>query len=93
MESGGFGYTDGANLADYLSGVTVPTERKILPGFEGSFPETHDSLLALYQKSPICQIMMTEYDYPTTPLAEERTAIFKESMHLKRILRCQRIVP
>ncbi|KAJ5688500.1 hypothetical protein N7462_002892 [Penicillium macrosclerotiorum] len=84
MESVGFGYTDGANVADYLTGVTVPTERKILPGFEGSFPETHDSLLAIYQRSPICHNMMTEYDYPTTPLAEERTAMFKESVAFEK---------
>lgn len=84
MESVGFGYTDGANVADYLSGVTVPTERKILPGFEGSFPRTHDDLLAVYQKSPLCQNMMTEYDYPTTPLAQERTATFKESVAFEK---------
>ncbi|KAL6229440.1 hypothetical protein BDW75DRAFT_245735 [Aspergillus navahoensis] len=84
MESLGFGYTNGANVADYLTGVTVPTERKILPGFEGSFPRTHDELLAVYQKSPICQKMMIEYDYPTTPVAEKRTSAFKESVALEK---------
>jgi ABC-type multidrug transport system ATPase subunit len=84
MESLGFGYTDGANVADYLSGVTVPTERKILPGFEGSFPKNNDALLTVYQKSQICQDMMTEYDYPTTPLTEKRTTTFKESVALEK---------
>ncbi|KAF3386286.1 Brefeldin A resistance protein [Penicillium rolfsii] len=84
MESLGFGYTDGANVADYLSGVTVPTERKILPGFEGSFPRSHDDLLAIYQKSHICQEMMTEYDYPTTPLAQKRTVAFRESVAFEK---------
>ncbi|KAL2786105.1 ABC-2 type transporter-domain-containing protein [Aspergillus keveii] len=84
MESLGFGYTSGANVADYLTGVTVPTERMILPGFEGSFPQSHDELLAVYQKSTICQKMMIEYDYPTTPVAEKRTNAFKESVALEK---------
>ncbi|KAL4860632.1 hypothetical protein BDV12DRAFT_209006 [Aspergillus spectabilis] len=84
MESLGFGYTDGANVADYLSGVLVPTERKILPGFEGSFPKSHDEFLSVYQKSQICKDRMIEYDYPATPLAEERTNAFKESVAFEK---------
>jgi ABC-type multidrug transport system ATPase subunit len=84
MENLGFGYTDGANVADFLSGVTVPTERKILPGFEGSFPRTHDELLTVYQKSQICQNMMSEYEYPTTPLAQARTNAFQESVAFEK---------
>ncbi|KAJ5618549.1 ATP-binding cassette transporter [Penicillium herquei] len=84
MESVGFCYTDGANTGDYLSGVTVPTERKILPGFEGVFPKNADELLGAYQKSDICQHMRLEYDYPTTPLAQERTDAFKASVALEK---------
>ncbi|PWY65420.1 hypothetical protein BO83DRAFT_419948 [Aspergillus eucalypticola CBS 122712] len=84
MEDLGFGYTDGANVADFLSGVTVPTERKIIPGYEGLFPRTHDELLAVYQKSQICQDMMSGYDYPATPLAQERTIAFQESVAFEK---------
>ncbi|KAJ6023752.1 hypothetical protein N7540_004549 [Penicillium herquei] len=84
MESVGFCYTDGANTGDFLSGVTVPTERKIIPGFEGTFPKNADEVLGAYQKSNICQRMRLEYDYPTTPLAQERTKAFQDSVALEK---------
>ncbi|KAL2821166.1 ABC-2 type transporter-domain-containing protein [Aspergillus granulosus] len=84
MEALGFGYTDGANVADYLTGVTVPTERKILPGYEGVFPRNSDEVLGLYQKSSICQEMMTEYGYASSPLAQERTHAFQDSVALEK---------
>src|ERR1700733_10717118 len=42
MEELGFVCNDGANVADYLTGVTVPTERKIREGFEATYPRTGD---------------------------------------------------
>jgi ABC-type multidrug transport system permease subunit len=71
-------------VADYLTGVTVPTERKILPGFEGSFPKNAEELASIYQKSDICQSMMVEYDYGSSSLAAERTNAFKESVAMER---------
>ncbi|KAJ5627890.1 CDR ABC transporter [Penicillium lividum] len=84
MEGQGFGYTDGANVADYLTGVTVPTERKILPGYEGIFPRSADELLGKYQKHETCQQMMAEYDYASSPLAAERTTAFQESVAFEK---------
>lgn len=84
MEGLGFGYTDGANVSDYLTGITVPTERSILPGYEGSFPQNPDELLGIYQKSDICQNAMLEYDYASTPLAQERTSAFQDSVAFEK---------
>jgi ABC-type multidrug transport system ATPase subunit len=84
MEGQGFGYTDGANVGDYLTGVTVPTERKILPGYEGVFPRNADELLGKYQKHDICQQMMVEYDYASSSLAAERTTAFQESVAFEK---------
>lgn len=80
MEEMGFICQHGANVADFLTGVTVPTERAILPGYENRFPRTPDALRAEYEKSPIYQRMIAEYDYPTSPLSQERTKAFREGV-------------
>ncbi|PWY65514.1 ABC multidrug transporter [Aspergillus eucalypticola CBS 122712] len=80
MEDLGFVCREGSNVADYLTGVTVPTERIIRPGYENRFPRNADMILAEYQKSPIYTQMTSEYDYPDTDLARQRTAEFKESV-------------
>ncbi|GLB11200.1 hypothetical protein AtubIFM57258_007620 [Aspergillus tubingensis] len=80
MEDLGFACREGSNVADYLTGVTVPTERIIRPGYENRFPRNADMILAEYQKSPLYTQMISEYDYPDTDLARQRTAEFKESV-------------
>ncbi|PLB53830.1 pleiotropic drug resistance protein, ABC superfamily [Aspergillus steynii IBT 23096] len=80
MEHLGFVCREGSNVADFLSGVTVPTERKIRPGYENRFPRNADALKAEYEKSPIHNQMALEYDYPDTDLARERTEDFKTSV-------------
>lgn len=80
MENMGFICQHGANVADYLTGVTVPTERAIRPGFEDRFPRTAEALRAEYEKSPIHQRMIAEYDYPTTEVAKENTKRFQEGV-------------
>ncbi|KAE8343763.1 hypothetical protein BDV24DRAFT_172446 [Aspergillus arachidicola] len=77
MEDLGFVCREGSNVADFLTGVTVPTERKIRPGYENRFPRNADMLLAEYEKSPIRAQMMAEYDYPDSDLARERTDNFE----------------
>ncbi|KAL3447866.1 ABC-2 type transporter-domain-containing protein [Aspergillus insuetus] len=84
MEELGFVYTDGGNIGDFLTGVTVPTERKIKLGFENRFPRNADEIKAAYEKSPTYRRMISDYDYPQTPLASERTAAFKESVAWER---------
>lgn len=77
MESMGFICQHGANVADYLTGVTVPTERQIHPDHQNRFPRTADALRAEYEKSPIYERMKSEYDYPSSAIADERTKQFK----------------
>jgi ABC-type multidrug transport system ATPase subunit len=53
LEDMGFICLDGANVADYLTGITVPTEREIRPGFECIFPHTAEQIRDRYLQSPI----------------------------------------
>lgn len=80
MENLGFVCREGSNVADYLTGITVPTERLIREGFENRFPRNADTLLEEYKKSPIYSRMIAEYDYPTSEEARERTSTFKDSI-------------
>ncbi|CAJ0548207.1 Ff.00g049610.m01.CDS01 [Fusarium sp. VM40] len=84
MENMGFICQHGANVADYLTGVTVPTERQIHPSHQNRFPRTADALRAEYEKSPIYERMRSEYDYPTTEIAKERTRLFKEGVRQQK---------
>ena len=80
MEDLGFICREGSNVADFLTGVTVPTERKIQTGYENRFPRTADALRTEYEESTIYNRMIAEYDYPTTSLAQERTEEFKAAV-------------
>ncbi|CAG8930878.1 unnamed protein product [Penicillium salamii] len=84
MEDLGFVCEDGANVADFLTGVTVPTERKIRPGFETSFPRDAASIQSVYRSSSIFKHAFTDYSYPTTEIARTRTADFKESVSFEK---------
>ncbi len=84
IEELGFICDDGANVADFLTGITVPTERHIRPGFEGTFPRDAASILSRYEKSDIFKDMIGEYDYPSTEVAHNRTAEFQESVALEK---------
>ncbi|RFU23967.1 hypothetical protein B7463_g12375, partial [Scytalidium lignicola] len=80
MEDLGFFCDDSANVADFLTGVTVPTERRIREGFESRFPRTADEVRSEYEQSPIKAQMEAEYNYPTTDAAKELTEDFKEGV-------------
>lgn len=80
MENLGFICQHGANIGDFLSGVTVPTERAVRPECENQFPRNADALRAEYEKSPIYERMITEYNYPTSDEAKEKTRLFKEGV-------------
>lgn len=80
MEDLGFVCDDSANVADFLTGITVPTERKIRDGFEDQFPRTADEVRSRYQASPILAEMEAEYNYPTTDIAKGYTEDFKEGV-------------
>jgi ATP-binding cassette subfamily G (WHITE) protein 2 (SNQ2) len=84
MERLGFICHDGANVADFLTGVTVPTEREIQPGFENTFPRTSQALYEAYEKSDIKAAMIREYDYPQTEEAQNHTQAFKEEVQIEK---------
>jgi ABC-type multidrug transport system ATPase subunit len=80
MEEAGFICREGSNVADYLTGVTVPTERRIREGFENRFPRNAEALRIQYEKSEIHARMKAEYSYPDSDLARERTEEFKQGV-------------
>ena len=80
MENLGFLCHEGSNVADFLSGITVPTERQIRPGYEQRFPWNADMIRIEYEKTPIQEQMVAEYDYPDTASARERTEDFKAAI-------------
>lgn len=84
MEDLGFVCEDGANVADFLTGVTVPTERQIRSGFEASFPRDAESIRSSYENTDIFKNAVAHYSYPNSELASRRTSDFKESVALER---------
>lgn len=78
FEGLGFMRDSGSNRADFLTGVTVPTERLIAPGFENVFPRTADEILGAYDSSPIKAKVLVESTYPESEEAAENTAVFKD---------------
>ncbi|ETS87461.1 hypothetical protein PFICI_01289 [Pestalotiopsis fici W106-1] len=84
MEDLGFVCPRGANIADFLTAVTVPTERRIRPTFEQSFPRDAEAFEQRYQQSPIHKSMMLEQGYAQSEEAQLRTAEFCASAALER---------
>ncbi|KAJ5683807.1 uncharacterized protein N7477_000152 [Penicillium maclennaniae] len=84
MEELGFICRDGANVADFLTGVTVPTEREIRPGYESTFPRTGNEILAHYQQAEVRERMALENDFPSSKDAVQNTAFFQESVTLEK---------
>ncbi|KAK5138419.1 hypothetical protein LTR08_000005 [Meristemomyces frigidus] len=80
MEDLGFTCEQGANVADFLTGVTVPTERRIKAGFEHRFPRDGGAIREVYDRSSLKAEMEKEYDYPSTQAAKDNTAAFVESV-------------
>lgn len=79
MEGLGFMLDPSSNRGDFLTGVTVPTERVIVPGYEDIFPRTADEIRDAYDRSPIRTRMLEEaQDYQVSSEAAENTAVFKE---------------
>ncbi|KAI9047875.1 hypothetical protein LZ554_007677 [Drepanopeziza brunnea f. sp. 'monogermtubi'] len=81
MEEQGFVCVKGANVADFLTGVVVPSERKIRPGFENSFPRTASEIRDRYNASAIKADMEAEEDaYPNSDEARMNTETFRNSV-------------
>jgi ABC-type multidrug transport system ATPase subunit len=93
MESQGFVCGDGANVADFLTGVTVPSEREIHPDFESRFPRNVGELELAYQQSNLKATMDQELNYPATEEAKSNTRSFREAMNLDRAPRLPKSSP
>ncbi|EWZ29492.1 ABC-2 type transporter-domain-containing protein [Fusarium oxysporum Fo47] len=90
MEDLGFVRDSGSNRGDFLTGVTVPTERRVAEGYENTFPRDADGVRAAYDRSAIKARMVEECQaYPISTEAAENTAIFKEMVTREK----QRYVP
>jgi ATP-binding cassette subfamily G (WHITE) protein 2 (SNQ2) len=81
MEELGFVCDDAANIADFLTGVTVPTERHIRDDYKDRFPRTAEEIRGHYLKTPIKAEMEKEYSYPETDVAKANTEDFQEAVH------------
>ncbi|KAH7214361.1 ABC-2 type transporter-domain-containing protein [Fusarium oxysporum] len=57
FEDMGFVCPRGANIADFLTSVTVNTEREIAHGFETRVPNTPEEFETVYKRSEICRLM------------------------------------
>lgn len=84
MSDAGFVCAEGSNVADFLTGITVPTERRIRDGYESRFPRNKESLRELYEASPIHGQMIKEYNYPDSQVALTRTQEFKDGVAFER---------
>lgn len=70
FESLGFVCPKGANVADFLTSVTVTTERVIAPGAESKVPNTPQEFERAYQQSSVCR-QMRKTEQPVETLAAE----------------------
>ncbi|CAA9962447.1 ABC transporter [Pyrenophora teres f. maculata] len=93
MESLGFICGDGANVADYLTGVTVPSEREIKHGFEDRCPRTAAEIQQAYQQSKIKATMDRELDYPVTDEAKTNTQAFCQAVDSEKSRRLPKSSP
>jgi ABC-type multidrug transport system permease subunit/ABC-type multidrug transport system ATPase subunit len=84
MESQGFVCLEGANVADYLTGVTVPSERQVNPHFENRFPRNNIELEKAYRESPLKATMDLELGYPNTEEAKSNTETFRNAINLDK---------
>lgn len=84
MEAQGFVCREGANVADFLTGVTVPSERQVRPEFEGRFPRNNVELAQIYQQSSIKESMGQELIYPVTEEAKVNTSSFREAIAMDK---------
>lgn len=80
MEDLGFVCDNAANTSDFLTSVTVPTERHIQDGFESRFPRTATAIYEAYEKTLTRLEMQKEYDYSIRDVIKTLTKDFKEAV-------------
>ncbi|KAM5381157.1 hypothetical protein ACJZ2D_003073 [Fusarium nematophilum] len=64
FEDMGFVCPRGANVADFLTSVTVVTEREVRPGFEDGVPTTAEEFEERYKGSEMCDLMRRTVQQP-----------------------------
>lgn len=79
FEDMGFVCSPGANIADFLTSVSVPTERQIKPGFEGLIPETANEFAARFKASKAFQ------DHNASAISVTDKALHQEVEDLKYV--------
>lgn len=85
MEDLGFVCVDGSNKGDFLTSVTVPTERRIAPGYEKKFPRTSEEIAAAYARSQNKANMLDEsQSYPDSEAARVNTLAFQDLVAKER---------
>lgn len=76
FEEMGFTCAPGANVADFLTSVAVPTERIVQQGFLGRVPNTAEEFELLYKQSPLYSQMFKEISLTKDEdLAREQTEL------------------
>lgn len=87
FEELGFVCPKGANIADFLTSVTVMTERVVAPGLEGKVPATEEEFETAYKNSAICRRMAQISTSPETLQGEteELKAASKREKKERRI--------
>lgn len=93
MEGLGFICDSSANVADFLTGVTVPTERQIREGSEQSFPRTAEAIREAYNQTSIKTLTERECNYPNTPEAKANTYDFQEAIRYDKAKSLSRSSP
>lgn len=89
FEDLGFVTPRGANIADFLTSVTVLTERIIKPGMEEKVPNTPEEFETRFRQSSIYSAMMQQIELPEKLTSEEgmlKVAVAQEkrNKHLPR---------
>lgn len=80
FEDMGFVCSPGANIADFLTSVTVPTERQIKPGYEATVPESAAEFAARFEQSDVRQRMTAQ----ATPITDNSLELEIQDMQKVR---------
>lgn len=86
FEGLGFVCPRGANIADFLTSVTVKTERVVSPEFEGMAPTTPEEFEGVYACSDICRLMsqsMQDVAALNDQVDDLKIAVASEKKHRK----------
>ncbi|EFW98765.1 ABC multidrug transporter [Grosmannia clavigera kw1407] len=84
FESMGFTFPPGANVADFLTGVAVPTERMVTPGFEGKVPNTAEEFETRYKSSATFEMAMQEIQSVSEDVLAREIANLKATRDLEK---------